>query len=109
MTKFIYNRSLVLGGSKGIGKSIAQLLKDISKEVFAFSSKDIDLSNLDSVDKFLKKYTFTDILVLNGAGPPNLKFEDMAFLKVLKSMGKLNDKNQFRFDFGGSQNFIPLT
>jgi 3-oxoacyl-[acyl-carrier protein] reductase len=89
MTKFIYNRSLVLGGSKGIGKSIAKLLKDISKEVFAFSSKDVDLSNLDSVEKFLKKYTFADILVLNGGGPPNLKFEDISqeiWIKYFKQL-----------------------
>jgi len=89
MTKFIYDRSLILGGSKGIGKSIAKLLKDVSNEVLAFSSKDVDLSNLDSVNKFLKKYKSTDILVLNGGGPPNIKFEDITqdiWLKYFKQL-----------------------
>jgi len=61
--------AIILGGSRGIGKSISNCLKGIGVNVFAASKKDIDTSNLDSVRKFLEKNTRTDILVLNTGGP----------------------------------------
>ena len=61
--------AIVLGGSRGIGKAISNALKSIEIDVFAASKKDIDTSNLDSVKKFLKKHTQTDILILNTGGP----------------------------------------
>ncbi len=61
--------AIVLGGSRGIGKAISDALKSIDIDVFAASKNDIDTSNLDSVRVFLKKYTQTDILVLNTGGP----------------------------------------
>ena len=61
--------AIVLGGSRGIGKSISNALKTIEIDVFAASKKDIDTSNLDSVRKFLEENTQTDILVLNTGGP----------------------------------------
>ena len=62
-------KAIVLGGSRGIGKSISNALKTIEIDVFAASKKDIDTSNLDSVRKFLEENTQTDILVLNTGGP----------------------------------------
>jgi len=62
-------KAIVLGGSRGIGKSISNSLKSIGIDVFAASKKDIDTSNLDSVKKFLEKNTQTDILILNTGGP----------------------------------------
>ena len=62
-------RAIVLGGSRGIGKAIADCLKSINIDVFATSKKDVDTSDLCSVKKFLKKNTQTDILVLNTGGP----------------------------------------
>ena len=62
-------RAIVLGGSRGIGKSICDSLRSIEIDVFATSKKDIDTSNLDSVKKFLKNHNQTDILVLNTGGP----------------------------------------
>jgi len=62
-------KAIVLGGSRGIGKSISDALKLIKIDVFAASKKDIDTSNLDSVKKFLETYNETDILVLNTGGP----------------------------------------
>jgi 3-oxoacyl-[acyl-carrier protein] reductase len=61
--------AVVLGGSRGIGKAISESLKTIEIDVFAASKNDIDTSNLESVKKFLEKYTQTDILVLNTGGP----------------------------------------
>ena len=47
---------LVLGGSRGIGKSIVDETKKNFKDVTFFSSKDVDTSNLESIKKFNKKY-----------------------------------------------------
>jgi 3-oxoacyl-[acyl-carrier protein] reductase len=66
---------LVLGGSKGIGKSISDLAKKNYKQVKSFSSKDVDTSDLSSVKKFVKNNKSTNVIVLNSGGPPNLKFE----------------------------------
>ena len=62
-------RAIVLGGSRGIGKSISDSLKSIEIDVFAASKKDIDTSNLNSVKKFLDVHNQTDILILNTGGP----------------------------------------
>ena len=69
--------AVVLGGSRGIGKAISESLKTIKIDVFAASKNDIDTSNLESVKKFLEKYTQTDILVLNTGGPMPKQFSDI--------------------------------
>ena len=61
--------AIVLGGSRGIGRSISEALKSIEIDVFAASKTDIDTSNLDSVSEFVKNHNQTDILVLNTGGP----------------------------------------
>jgi len=71
------NNAIVLGGSRGIGKSIVESLKSIQLDVFAASKKDIDTSNLDSVKKFLEKHNQTDILILNTGGPAPKLFQDI--------------------------------
>jgi len=63
------NKAIVLGGSRGIGKAISNSLKLIEIDVFAASKKDIDTSNLESVNKFLEIHNETDILILNTGGP----------------------------------------
>ncbi len=68
-------KALVLGGSRGIGSAIARALESIEIDVFAASSNDIDTSDLDSVDQFVKDHDTTDILVLNTGGPPPKHFE----------------------------------
>ena len=70
-------KAIVLGGSRGIGKAIANSLKSIEIDVFAASKKDIDTSDLNSVKKFLEKYTQTDILILNTGGPVPKQFSDI--------------------------------
>ena len=62
-------KAIVLGGSRGIGKSISNALKTIEIDVFDTSKNDIDTSDLNSVRQFLEKNTETDILVLNTGGP----------------------------------------
>ena len=68
-------KAIVLGGSRGIGKSIANSLKKLDLEVLSASSADIDTSDLESVNKFSEKNDVTDILVLNTGGPPIIEFK----------------------------------
>ena len=70
-------KAIVLGGSKGIGKAIADSLSSIGCDVMATSRKDIDTSDLSSVKKFIEKHKKTDILVLNTGGPPPKEFYDV--------------------------------
>ena len=70
-------KAIVLGGSRGIGKAISDSLKSINCEVFAASKEDIDTSNLDRVNDFLKNHTDVDVLVLNTGGPKAKDFVDV--------------------------------
>ena len=78
MKKYLFQKAIVLGGSKGLGANIAKKLEELSiKEVIKCSSKDIDTSNLKSVENFCKKNPIVDIIILNTGGPPNLKFDEI--------------------------------
>ena len=66
--------SIILGGSRGIGKEIYIELNKISHNIIQCSSKDIDTSNLESVKKFIKKNKKADVLILNTGGPPPKDF-----------------------------------
>lgn len=78
MKKKIYNNAIILGGSKGLGKSISDELKKSCHNVIPLSSKDIDTSNIESVNKFIRKYKSTDILILNTGGPKPMKFKELS-------------------------------
>ena len=67
-------KAIILGGSRGIGKAISDSLKSLEVDVIATSKKEIDTSDLNSVNKFLEKNNQTDILVLNTGGPPPKQF-----------------------------------
>ena len=66
--------AIALGGSRGIGKAIAESLKSIDCDVVATSKNDLDTSNLESVSSFAEKYKQADILVLNTGGPEPKEF-----------------------------------
>lgn len=70
-------KAIVLAGSRGIGKGVSDSLVSIGCEVLSTSTKELDTSNLDSVEKFLEKNKKTDILVLNTGGPPSRLFSDI--------------------------------
>jgi 3-oxoacyl-[acyl-carrier protein] reductase len=70
-------KAIVLGGSRGIGKAIAEALESINCDVIATSRKEIDTSNLSSVRRFIKKHKQADILVLNTGGPPPKQFREV--------------------------------
>ena len=71
-------KAIVLGASRGIGKSISDSLKKLDLDVISFSRNDIDTSNLNSVNKFANENNSTDILVLNTGGPPIIEFEKIS-------------------------------
>ena len=48
-------KAIVFGGSRGIGKAIAESLNSIDIEIIATSKQDVDTSNLESVRKFSEK------------------------------------------------------
>ena len=72
---FRNKKAIVLGGSKGLGAEITKHLKSLKIKTISCSRKDIDTSDIISVNKFVKKHKNTDILVLNSGGPPNIEFE----------------------------------
>ena len=102
-------KAIVLGGSRGIGKAISNSLKLIDIDVFAASKKDIDTSNLQSVNKFLEEHNETDILILNTGGPEPKpfstitkedweKYHNQLFLGFCTILQKINiNKNGYIF------------
>ena len=62
--------AIVLAGSRGIGKGIADSLETLDLNVVRTSTTELDTSDISSVDKFIKNNSTTDILVLNTGGPP---------------------------------------
>jgi 3-oxoacyl-[acyl-carrier protein] reductase len=71
-------KAIVLGGSRGIGKAIAEALKSIECNVFAASKEDVDTSNLEQIKGFANSQKDTDILVLNTGGPKAKKFFEIS-------------------------------
>lgn len=69
--------AVVLGGSRGIGRAIADALESAGIGVLAASSRDVDTSDLESVRRFARAHTPTDILVLNTGGPPPKTFAEV--------------------------------
>tara|TARA_R110000751_G_scaffold6038_10_gene26444 strand:- start:3819 stop:4466 length:648 start_codon:yes stop_codon:yes gene_type:complete len=67
-------KAIVLAGSRGIGKGIADALREINFDVLATSSADLDTSNLLQVEEFGRAHRETDVLVLNTGGPPAKNF-----------------------------------
>jgi 3-oxoacyl-[acyl-carrier protein] reductase len=67
---------LIIGGSQGIGKNIAEKL-NVNNIVQSLSSKELDTSNINQVLQFCKDTTMIDVLVLNTGGPPPMNFFDI--------------------------------
>lgn len=70
-------KAIVLGGSRGIGRAIADSLERTGMDVLATSRTDIDTSDLESVRRFAESHAVTDVLVLNTGGPEPKKFQDI--------------------------------
>ena len=48
--------ALIIGSSKGIGKSIKEKLGELKLKIIAPPRKELDTSNLDNVKKFIKNF-----------------------------------------------------
>ena len=59
-------KAIIIGGSKGIGKSISTNLKKAGFAVTSCSRKEVDTSKLYSVNEFIKKNKSADLIVLNS-------------------------------------------
>jgi 3-oxoacyl-[acyl-carrier protein] reductase len=73
-------KALVLAGSRGIGKGIADSLESVKSEnfeVFRTSTKDLDTSNISQVNDLILEHKNVDVLVLNTGGPPAQDFNDI--------------------------------
>ena len=82
-------KTIILAGSRGIGKGIYKHLRSISKKTVALSSKDYDTSNIDETNKFIKKFKSADVLVLNTGGPPATDFYSISNEDWLKYFNQL--------------------
>ena len=71
--------AIVIGGSKGIGRAIADALRADGCGVLATSRADIDTSSRASVRAFVEQRGRggTDVLVLNTGGPPPKEFGEV--------------------------------
>lgn len=71
--------AIVIGGSKGIGRAIADALRADGCGVLATSRADIDTSSRASVRGFVEQHGQggTDVLVLNTGGPPPKEFGEV--------------------------------
>tara|TARA_R110002012_G_scaffold100670_2_gene239408 strand:- start:9933 stop:10580 length:648 start_codon:yes stop_codon:yes gene_type:complete len=97
-------KAIVLAGSRGIGKGIANSLDELNIDVIRTSTKNLDTSNITHVNNFIQEQQSTDILVLNTGGPPAQEFKDItqndcnkyhnqlfySFLKILQDI-KIHD------------------
>ncbi len=97
-------KAIVLAGTRGIGKCVANALTEICDEVVAPGRAILDTSDLANVKDFAKGNPLADVLVLNTGGPPAMPFnkiteEDwvkyfnqlfLSFMLLLKDI-KIND------------------
>ena len=83
------NKAIVIGGSRGIGKAIAESLSSIGYDVISTSKKELDTSVLSSVTNFVKTHNQTDVLVLNTGGPPAKEFFSISEEEWLKYHNQL--------------------
>ena len=82
-------KAIVIGGSRGIGKAIADSFKTIGYEVIAASKNDLDTSDLQSVKNFIQSQEETDVLVLKTGGPPAKEFSSVNENEWLKYHNQL--------------------
>jgi len=72
---------LVTGGSRGIGKAIADKLKTQAYKVFAPSSRELDLRSTESINKYIEANLKTEslyALISNGGIFANSSLEEMS-------------------------------
>ncbi len=63
-------KTLIFGGSRGIGLALAREFKELGCEVIGLSSADVDTSDLDAMKSLAKSVGRLDVVILNTGGPP---------------------------------------
>tara|TARA_B100002019_G_scaffold57955_1_gene49794 strand:+ start:2753 stop:3397 length:645 start_codon:yes stop_codon:yes gene_type:complete len=82
-------KALILGGTKGIGKAIADELSTFC-DIEVTDRKIVDTSDIDSVQEFIKHQSEPiDVLVLNTGGPPAKSFFEITLEEWLKYHNQL--------------------
>ena len=82
-------KAIVIAGSRGIGKAIADQLIKLKFQTIATNSSELDTSNIESVEKFIKLNKSTDVLILNTGGPPAKDFYKITKEDWLKYFNQL--------------------
>tara|TARA_B100001250_G_scaffold413855_1_gene449485 strand:+ start:3301 stop:3957 length:657 start_codon:yes stop_codon:yes gene_type:complete len=70
-------KSIIIAGSRGIGKCISDNLKEISDVIISTNSKQVDTTKISDVKSFVAENDSADVLVLNTGGPPAMDFFDI--------------------------------
>ena len=60
--------ALLTGSSRGIGKSIKEVLSNDGIEIINPSRNELDLSSPESIDKFLSQLSTQIVIIINYAG-----------------------------------------
>ena len=60
--------ALVTGASRGIGKSIKEILSKDEIEIISPTRNELDLSSSESIDKFLSQTSADIDIIINNAG-----------------------------------------
>lgn len=81
-------KSIVLGGTSGIGRAISKRLKKYCKTI-ATGRKEVDTSSIESVERFILKNQRPNILILNTGGPPDEDFGKITDEMWLENFNKL--------------------
>ena len=72
-------KAIVTAGSRGIGKAIADSLSEICDDVVATSSQELDTSDLDQVNNFIKNNYEKTIYVLINHYTINYFFNNIIY------------------------------
>ncbi len=81
------NTLFILGGLGDIGSAIVKKFKDESYQIIAPTSKELDLSNLSSIDSYFKNHKIEADVIINSAGWNNPKpCEELTFDDIQKTI-----------------------
>ena len=95
---------LITGGSRGIGKCIAQKYEQEGFKVMTPSRRECDLADDNSVDEFIRRYHEERIdIIINNAGVNDINFIDEIKDDELEQMMKVNLISPIRLIRG----FVP--
>lgn len=81
--------ALILGSSKGIGKSILEELKKMNIKIYNPKRLELDTSNINQVENYVSKIQSVNFLILNTGGPPKKDFFEISKSDWIKYFNQL--------------------